>query len=393
MVSIEDCRRICKLIAKQLSCALASDEEEELQQWLAESVENRQLYEKITDRDYWGGQEKKRDSIDVRNHWLQVERALGRRTYRYFLWKYGRYAAIVLFLLGIGLAGWLSRPESAEILVQAEQIQPGAPKAFLILADGKSVELGGVDEEKQQFTCDGAVITSRSGNLTYNADESVPASMDRHALVIPKGGEYVMTLGDGTLVYLNSESKIEYPVRFDEKNREVYLEGEAYFKVAHCENRSFTVRTGNMDIKVSGTDFNVKAYADEHRVQTTLVQGEVTVFTGIDRTVSNRLKPAQQADLDLDKGRLEVRSVDVAPFIAWKNGQFLFKGERLDEIMTVLKRWYDFEVVYQEEWIKEIEFAGKLNRSDSFEPILDVIRSTHKLNVDVKGKTILFSVK
>lgn len=393
MVDIEEYNRISMLIAKQLSCGLKSDEEEELRQWLDESAENQELYEKITDREYLADQEKKRDSIDVRRYWTQVENTLGRRTYRYFLRKYARYAAIVLLLLGIGIAGRFLRQKPAEVSVQAEQIQPGAPKALLILADGKTVELGGDHEGKQQLTCGGAVITNRSGNLTYDTEASGRGSVDRHTLVIPKGGEYVMTLGDGTVVYLNSESKIEYPVKFVGKNREVYLEGEAYFKVAHREQEPFIVRTGNMDIKVSGTEFNVKAYADEPRVQTTLVQGEVTVFTGTERNVSNRLKPAQQADLDLEKGRLEVKTVDVAPFTAWKNGQFLFKGERLDEIMTVLKRWYDFEVVYQEEGIKEMEFAGKLNRSDSFEPILDVIRSTHKLNVDVKGKTILFSVK
>ncbi len=148
-----------------------------------------------------------------------------------------------------------------------------------------------------------------------------------------------------------------------------------------------------MDIKVLGTEFNVKAYADEKWVQTTLVQGEITVFTGSGRTEQKQLRPEQQAELDLEKGQLEIKRVDVVPFIAWKEGQFLFKGERLAEIIAVLKRWYDFNVVYQDEWIKNIEFAGKINRSGSIEPILDVIRSTHKLNVDVKGKTIVFSAK
>lgn len=94
-----------------------------------------------------------------------------------------------------------------------------------------------------------------------------------------------------------------------------------------------------------------------------------------------------------EKGKLDVKTVELDLYIAWKNGQFVFRGQRLTEIMTVLERWYDFEVCYQADWIKEVEFAGKLNRSASIEPILDVIRSTHKINVNTRGKTIVFSAK
>ena len=177
------------------------------------------------------------------------------------------------------------------------------------------------------------------------------------------------------------------------QNREVWLEGEAYFKVAKNEKQPFVVKTENMDVRVLGTEFNLKAYADEKWVQATLVRGEVAVFTGMDKSVRNTLKPEQQAEWDIEKGKLDVKTVELDLYIAWKNGQFVFRGQRLTEIMTVLERWYDFEVCYQADWIKEVEFAGKLNRSASIEPILDVIRSTHKINVNTRGKTIVFSAK
>ena len=148
-----------------------------------------------------------------------------------------------------------------------------------------------------------------------------------------------------------------------------------------------------MDVRVLGTEFNLKAYADEKWVQATLVRGEVAVFTGMDKSVRNTLKPEQQAEWDIEKGKLDVKTVELDLYTAWKNGQFVFRGQRLTEIMTVLERWYDFEVCYQADWIKEVEFAGKLNRSASIEPILDVIRSTHKINVNTRGKTIVFSAK
>lgn len=391
MVNIEEYHQICELIAKQLSYGMTPNEEQELRKWMEESEGNGELYHKITKPDYLSAQEKKRNSINVRSYWKEVDKEIGRRENNYFLRSYGKYAAVVLLLLGIGVAGWLLKPEPAEVLVQTENIQPGTPKALLVLANGKTVELG--KEVAQQLDCDGTIINNDTTGLKYDTGLTGGLASVRHTLVIPKGGEYVMTLEDGTVVHLNSESKIEYPVRFTEKNREVYLEGEAYFKVVRREKQPFIVKTTHMDIKVSGTEFNVKAYSDEKWVQTTLVQGKVTVFSGPNRTVQHRLEAEQQAELDLEKGKLDIKRVNVAPFIAWKEGQFVFEGNHLEEIMSVLGKWYDFNVIYREEWIKNIEFAGKLNRSGSIEPILDVIRSTHKLHVDIQGKTIVFNAK
>ena len=393
MLKIHQSHRIAALIAKNLSCGLEAREEQELGEWLAESEENRELYGKIMEPAYLGGQEKRRNSIDVRKHWERMGKELGKHPVRYSFQKYWRYAAVVLLLLGIGITEWWLDRRPAEILAQTEQIRPGKAKALLVLADGKTVELQGDRVEEQRLDCPGTVITDNAGGLRYNTDGTGTLAAVHHSLIIPKGGEYIMTLEDGTVVYLNSESKIEYPVQFTGKKREVCLEGEAYFKVAPREKLPFIVKTRHMDIKVSGTEFNVKAYADEKWVQATLVQGDVTVFTGEERMKQEHLQPAQQAKLDLEGGRLEVKQVDVTPFIAWKEGQFVFQGDHLEDIMTVLKRWYDFHVIYRDEWIKNIEFAGKINRSGSIDPILDVIRSTHKLNVDVKGKTIVFSAK
>lgn len=393
MVTIERYQRIYELIARRISFGLETEEEEELRMWIEETEENRKLYARITDTDYLKQQEKKRNSIIIRDNWTQLERKLGRGRNQYSLRNYWKYVAVVVLLLGVGIVGGLVKHEPGETMVQAELIHPGVPKAHLILANGDRVELEKERSGLQILDCDGTLIRNDSTGLRYNTEKAGLLVSSRHTLLIPKGGEYIMTLQDGTVVYLNSESKIEYPVQFIDKNREVYLEGEAYFKVAHDEKHPFIVKTRNMDVKVLGTEFNVKAYTDEHLVQTTLVKGKVAVLTGNAKRIENQLVSNQQATLDLEQGKLEVEEVDVAPFIAWKNGQFMFKGERLEDIMTVLERWYDFEVFYQGEWIKNIEFAGKLNRSGSIEPILDVIRSTHKINVDINNRTIVFSAK
>lgn len=306
--------------------------------------------------------------------------------------RYWKYAAIIMLLLGGGVLGWFMQREENVPVDVTQQIHPGISKARLVLADGKTVELEKRNGDTQLIDCDGMLISNDSCGLKYNGQIEMPVA-DWHTLEVSKGGEYIMTLQDGTVVWLNSETKMRYPVQFSGQNREVWLEGEAYFKVAKNEKQPFVVKTENMDVRVLGTEFNLKAYADEKWVQATLVRGEVAVFTGMDKSVRNTLKPEQQAEWDIEKGKLDVKTVELDLYIAWKNGQFVFRGQRLTEIMTVLERWYDFEVCYQADWIKEVEFAGKLNRSASIEPILDVIRSTHKINVNTRGKTIIFSAK
>ncbi len=163
MVDIEYCCRICELIARKLSSGLGPDEEQELQEWQEESEKNQKLFDKIREPNYLSVQEKKRNSIDVRKYWKQIDKELRGRTNNNLFRQYWSYAAVVLLLLGIGVAGWWMKQGPAEVLVQTEQIQPGVSKAFLVLADGKTVELGGTNYKEQRLDFDGTVITDDAG--------------------------------------------------------------------------------------------------------------------------------------------------------------------------------------------------------------------------------------
>ncbi|MFR7876298.1 MAG: FecR family protein, partial [Butyricimonas paravirosa] len=167
--------------------------------------------------------------------------------------------------------------------------------------------------------------------------------------------EYNLILSDGTWVYLNAESVI-VSQNLSGK-REVILEG-GIFKDASKE-RPFVVKTKDMDVLVTGTEFNVKAYPDESNVQTTLLRGKVAVFAGIDKKEKIEIKPNQQAEWSRENVKLQVREVDPDLFVAWKNGHFIFRQDRLENIMKTLARWYDMEVVYLDESIKNMAFAGK----------------------------------
>ena len=391
---------IARLITAELSETITPEEKERLNVWLAEDERHYMRYCRIRERLKRGeGENVFRNPERVREDMEKLKKKLSGNKRRFLLSGnyFWRYAAVAVFTIGIAI-GLIERPwedRSSEISPMAQQpaVLLGSYKAVLTLASGEQVNL----EEwgRDSLWKDGTLIRKRKGELTYEqkAGDMQQEEMLFNTITIPRSGEYKLVLSDGTKVWLNSASKLKYPVAFTGGQRKVFLEGEAYFKVAKNEKQPFVVKTENMDVRVLGTEFNLKAYADEKWVQATLVRGEVAVFTGMDKSVRNTLKPEQQAEWDIEKGKLDVKTVELDLYIAWKNGQFVFRGQRLTEIMTVLERWYDFEVCYQADWIKEVEFAGKLNRSASIEPILDVIRSTHKINVNTRGKTIVFSAK
>ena len=160
-----------------------------------------------------------------------------------------------------------------------------------------------------------------------------------------------------------------------------------------AKEHPFIVKTKDMDVMVTGTEFNVKAYSDEMNVQTTLLQGVVTVFSGFEKKEKMEIKPNQQAEWCRRSVKMRVREVDPDLFMAWKNGRFIFRQDRLEDIMRTLARWYGVEVVYLDESVKSMLFAGKLDRSEEITPILDVLRTTDKLSVDVKGKKIVIGLK
>ena len=171
------------------------------------------------------------------------------------------------------------------------------------------------------------------------------------------------------------------------------MEGEAYFPVTASKEHPFIVKTKDMDVMVTGTEFNVKAYSDEMNVQTTLLQGVATVFSGFEKKEKMEITPNQQAEWCRRSVKMRVREVDPDLFMAWKNGRFIFRQDRLEDIMRTLARWYGVEVVYLDESVKSMLFAGKLDRSEEITPILDVLRTTDKLSVDVKGKKIVIGLK
>ena len=165
---------------------------------------------------------------------------------------------------------------------------------------------------------EGTVVTNDSNRLAYKQNHSGnPSTLEYNTIIIPRGGEYQLILSDGSRVWLNSDTRLRYPVSFIGEKREVYLEGEAYFEVSHSD-KPFEVHGGGQCVRVLGTSFNVMAYGDESKVQTTLVSGSVrVVLDQSDKTVL--LTPGHQAEMDKNSGKITMREVNVENYIGWKD--------------------------------------------------------------------------
>lgn len=376
---------IARLIARYLSDEIGEEEQAELTRWRDESPENERLFQEICKEENIKQNMQKRQTFHAEDGWEGVQRKIQRHRFRHRILNICKYAAIFIFPVAIAtVAIYKSGNEPQPLSQVEEQIVPGGKKAVLILDNGEAIDLkstSGVELKEK----DGTVIQVDSTVLNYQqAPARTSEKLAYNKVNVPRGGEYQLMLSDGSKVQLNSMSSIRFPVQFAQDCRLVELEGEAYFEVSKT-GQPFIVQTKGMKIEVLGTTFNISAYANEE-YQTTLVSGSVKVQT---ENGSNRiLKPSEQACITPGSNQINVRNVDTAFYISWIHGKINFKDQRLDDIMKTLARWYDMDVVYENEATKELRFGCYVNRYNEITPLVKLLEQTGRVTVTVEGKTI-----
>ena len=376
---------IARLIARYLSDEIEEEEQAELTRWRNESSENERLFREICKEENIKQNMQKRQTFHAEDGWEGVQRKIQRHRFRHRILNICKYAAIFIFPVAIAtVAIYKSGNEPQPLSQVEEQIVPGGKKAVLILDNGEAIDLkstSGVELKEK----DGTVIQVDSTVLNYQqAPARTSEKLAYNKVNVPRGGEYQLTLSDGSKVQLNSMSSIRFPVQFAQDCRLVELEGEAYFEVSKT-GQPFIVQTKGMKIEVLGTTFNISAYANEE-YQTTLVSGSVKVQT---ENGSNRiLKPSEQACITSGSNQINVRNVDTAFYTSWIHGKINFKDQRLDDIMKTLARWYDMDVVYENEATKELRFGCYVNRYNEITPLVKLLEQTGRVTVTVEGKTI-----
>ena len=365
--------------------------EREVQDWL-ELREHRELMERLRCFREAGMREAGWIKWDEERQWFVLrERVISRKKKRQVRLSFIRYvAAIAVLVTSVSLFVFYQREHRLpkEKVLSSRVEEQGAVK--LITGKGKEYVLASsMLNDSDTLSSQGMIIDSVGGVKYMKILQDTTRPDEFHTIQVPRGGEYILILDDGTRVWMNSESELRYPVSFHGSERRVYLKGEAYFEVKHDEEHPFVVETRKLSTRVLGTEFNVQSYENED-INVTLVQGSVAVAKNTGDAGEVVLEPGENALLDGDS--LRVEAVDVLKYISWKEGFFYYNNVRLEDILDELGRWFDFTVFYANEEVKDYRFKFWANRKDSVEQVLARLNETGKLKIEVKGKTVVVSL-
>jgi transmembrane sensor len=289
--------------------------------------------------------------------------------FKVFQWK--MIAAAAILIAGISFFLLFKTSTSANNIASIEKrfqndVPAGGNKAKLILEDGSELILDNGANQPQPANTAGININYQQGSVTYQSVANTKA-IEYNTISIPRGGQYQLTMSDGTKVWLNAATTLKFPRAFAGNQRTVELSGEAYFEVAKNQNAPFVVKVNNMEVQVLGTHFNVKAYPDESCTKTTLLEGSVQLQAGNHRTL---LQPGKQGVFD--GGNILVNDVNTAEAVAWKDGHFLFDKSDVETIMQQFERWYDINVQY-EAGVPKNRFVGEFSRDLSLAASLKIL--------------------
>jgi ferric-dicitrate binding protein FerR (iron transport regulator) len=415
----EKINRITSLIEKFLEENLTQEEERELNAWLAEAEQNRLFFQQITNKEILKEKLKLYASANSEAIWQKTLQKIDggklislypeRKTFRI---PFGKIAAAASVILLISAGTWyyfnqtshkeVAKTENSNISVK-NIIVPGGKKAILTLANGSTIVLASAQNGTLAQQGLVQVIKDDNGRLTYNKEpNSGPQDGENmyNTVTTPKGGEYQITLPDGSKVWLNAASSLRFPIAFAGNERIVELTGEAYFEVNPQNQQTKqnkiaktpfivkinTAKGSRNEVEVLGTHFNVMAYADEAAIKTTLVEGAVKVTSGNN---SQTIKPGQQAKLK--EGDITIQKVDAEGVVDWKNGNIPVGGSDFDFTMRQIARWYDVNVVYEGKK-PETSFAGKVPRTASIADVIQLLNVNNiKARLNEKERKIIIT--
>lgn len=380
-MDFEEIKAKAQLICKYNQNLLSEREKEELENWLSESEENREFFQRVNSGEFLNERREKVKMFDSGRGFNRFARTVHFKTgYRRIRWYWGA-AACVLFIIGSSIL-FLTTKDTKSFTEDSILSARGFAHARLTLADGKTFEFSGTCRDS--FNLNGTRLIASGERIEYLASGH-NGDVEYNTLEVPRKGEFFLLLSDGTKVWLNSETSLRYPVAFTEKERVVFVEGEAFFEVKKDSLHPFIVKMKKGgEITVVGTEFNVRSYSDENNSEVTLVNGKVNLKTADTPVLS--LVPGEQGCFE--KSGIEKRAVNVNLYTSWKDGRFVFKEQSLEEIMKTISRWYDVSVTFANERVKKTTFSGNLPRYNDFGKILRMLEAIKIARFEIKENNI-----
>lgn len=367
--------RILKKVIQQDS--LTTSERLTLDTWIQKDEKNRIFFESLQNEENLAESIKEQFNTNTNVQYKLVEKKIRQKKKLKILRLAGVAAA---FVLAFGTGIWLytnntHNTDQPTMIAVSGDILPGSNKATIKLSTGQSIDLNeheGIHITDSGFTYDDGTSIGKTGHA------------ESATLITPRGGQYQITLSDGTKVWLNANSSLQYPLAFNGKHREVQLKGEGYFEVAHNAKQPFIVKTDQQQIKVLGTAFNVRAYAEKQ--YTTLLRGSVAV--NLQGSTSTRmLKPGEQAIVQ--DYSLSIGEIDVTDFVAWKDGIIAGTSVSLKDIAGEIERWYDVDFKYPANFKNSEKAYININKKEKLSSVLKALENTYGVKAEIRGKEVI----
>ncbi|MDR2413866.1 MAG: FecR domain-containing protein [Odoribacteraceae bacterium] len=367
--------RLTRALAARFTGDESPEDKQIIEEWIDGDEHRAALVRGIMDKKRFEANREETRLYPAGKAWKRFRRATGRGH-----WSRVLYPVAATILLAGVLSVFRSREMPLPVAMEEDEeffFHSGTTGALLTLDDGRIVN---IDKQTALLMTerDGTTIIVDSSGMDYHLPVETPAEEVYNEVRTPTGMEFPLTLSDGTRVYLNAESRLRFPVHFPGDTREVELEGEAFFEVTPDAARPFTVRSGGIATRVLGTSFNTRAYGNERLVVTTLVEGRVELLGKQGRW---EITAGEQGCYVKATGACEVRRVDADLYTAWRSGKFIFRNERLEDILSYLSRWYGFEYEFRDEAARDIEIGTSLDRYRDMEPIVRILQTTDLAHV------------
>lgn len=394
---LKDQFHVSKLIIGSLRGTIDTEDQAELDNWIATSAENRKFMEGFSEEQLAADLQVFR-SVNEDAIWAKVQQRLEsakapkKTEFKVLQRIYYRVAVAATIALMCGIWFYTSRHLEGSTTTKnflTNDIAPGKTGATLTLSNGKTIVLGGEKDGKLAEEAGISISKTKDGQLEYTISGTAGSTEEKmNTLSTAVGQTYILNLPDHSRVYLNAASSLTYPSSFSgSKIRRVELLGEGYFEIAEDKAHPFVVVSLGQQVEVLGTHFNINAYQNEPALKTTLMKGSVRVSNTSGKQFLV-LKPGQQSILTEDG--IQVTKVDTDLAIAWKNNEFMFENESIENIMRMVERWYNVEVVYIGARPTE-RFVGVVSRFDNVSKVLQLLESTGGVNFKIEGRKIYVS--
>lgn len=361
---------------------LNEGEETKFQAWMEQSDERKKLLDSLQDKDQVKHDLRLFKSFNKEKSWQKLQDRIGaEKPKQKFVWY--RVAAVALILIVAASVLYYQSEFSPRNTTVTEIIPPGEINAILKIEDQETIiirdtlsipVISGVSQ----------IAEITNGKLQYNHSEVIESK--RMEIVVPERSEFYLKLSDGSELWMNAGSKAIFMQPFTNQQRNIYVEGEAYFKVNKDTDRPFIVDVlGQNKIEVLGTQFNVCAYADEQNYLTTLVEGGIAWEDAENKIY---MEPNQMLNYSVDTKKASVSDVNTYQYTAWIEGRFVFENTALSGIMKTMGRWYGVDFNFDNKQLEETKFSVDVKRYENMHTILEMLEITQKVKFEIDGKEV-----